>query len=262
MNFYIQAVNKLEALWEYWKYSAINIHENQEWEYSKIPLFIISGLSSRINFLINLSKCYFASTFRDDTQCFNTTVTDATTPITLLLTTNGEEEGSSSILLSGRIAYDEPSTIFSSYFVHKDFNTITDDTILLGKVKTNSKTTKSPQIFDSSSSKPTEIQQNSEADTESAPPYEPLTHLYQSGLDVIFPPKIIAKCAISVTSPDKQQRLINFSDRVKNEWITTHQLLETSGEIKCGQIRTRERDYTTGFLCMYIEQLVFFNIKF
>ncbi|KAI9362241.1 hypothetical protein BD770DRAFT_425323 [Pilaira anomala] len=258
MNFCIQAVNKLEALWEYWKYNTINIHEDQEWKYSKVSLYIISGLSSRINFLINLSKCYFTSTFSDDTQdkCFKTNVTDATNLITPLLVTNGEE-GSSSILLSGRIAYDEPSTVFSSYIVHKEFNTITDDTNLPGRVRSNSKTTKSHQKFDSFPSKPTE---NSEVDTELNPHYEPLTHLYQSGLDILFPPEMIARCAISVTSPDKQQRLINFSDRVKKEWITPHQLLETSGEIKCAQIRTGERDCTTGFIISFLTVSLFLNV--
>lgn len=103
-----------------------------------------------------------------------------------------------------------------------------------------------------SSSKTAVEQQNNEAITNLAYLNEQLTNRYQSGLDFLFPQEKITKCVISATTPDKQQRFINFSDRVKREWIPSHQLLKSTGEIKCAQISTGERDYYTIFFGTYI----------
>ncbi|KAI9354425.1 hypothetical protein BD770DRAFT_445080 [Pilaira anomala] len=116
--------------------------------------------------------------------------------------------------------------------------------------------------FNTSSSNPAVEQQNSEADTKSLHLNEQLTFRYQSALDFLFSQEKITKCAISATSPDKQRRFINFSDRVKKEWIPSNQLLESTGEIKCTQINTGKRDYYTIILFYIFVISLFINVTY
>lgn len=251
MNFYVQAVNKLETLWDYWKQSTINPREEHLWQSSNISRFFITGLLNRIDFFNNLSKCYFNG-LRD--SCYKITGKHATESIhqdhsSLSIITR---EISSQVPISDSNTRDKASsTSLSSYPSQKIFDEMTANTKSSRWFGFDTMAPKSHEDMTTSSTKPAVIIQNNVTNTESMFSYEPLANLYESGLNFLFPPEKMTQCAISVTSPDKQQRLINFSDRLKNEWIKTNKLLESSGEIKCIQISTGERDYTS-FVRTYI----------
>lgn len=164
-----------------------------------------------------------------------------------LLTTTPEE---SSSLVPDYTTRNGASLSFPSYIDNKKFITITADINLPSFVGRFDDTKKHSQPHQKriDPSAVTQDKNRAVAATKPMPSSKPYTNVYQSGLDFLFPPEKRAKCAVSVTAPDPQQRLINFSDRVQHGWIRPYQLLESNGEIKCTQVRTGERDYNS-FLC-------------
>ncbi|KAI9360959.1 hypothetical protein BD770DRAFT_452470 [Pilaira anomala] len=171
-----------------------------------------------------------------------------------LLTTTPEK---SSSLITDYTTYNGASMSVSNYIANENFMTITADINLpsfVGRFDDTKKPIQPRQkhiVFSAATQ-----HDNRAITTQSS---KPQTNLYRSGLDFLFPPEKKAKCAISVTAPDKQQRLIHFSDRVQHEWIRPYQLLESNGEIKCTQVRTGERDYNS-FLFYFVVVSLLFNI--